>query len=168
MWQSPDQEKILLYTIKISNAMSEAIFHLGLLRNYQIISSPGVYMATVAYTVTGDSLILDGHPRYIIPLRVVDNKDLVDLLKMIKDETKVMPFAAVRSYFLSGVLWANMVDIEELPVKGERVLAAFDKKNGKLMCTNIELLPREELDYVNVDRVLEFRKTLFNLMNTNT
>ena len=148
--------------------MSEAIFHLGLLRNYQIVSNPGVYMVTVAYTVTGNSLILDGHPRYIIPLRVVDSKNLVALLKMIKDETKVVPFVAVKSYFLSGVLWANVVDIEELPVKGERVLAAFDERDGRLMCTNIELLPREELDYVNVDHVLEFRKTLFNLMNTNT
>jgi hypothetical protein len=148
--------------------MSEAIFHLGLLRNYQVVSNPGVYVVTVAYTVTGDSLILDGHPRYIIPLRVVDSKSLVDLVKLVKDETKIMPFVAVRSYFISGVLWANTVDIEELPVKGERVLAAFDEKNGKLRCTNIELLPREELDYVNVDHVLEFRKTLFNLMNTNT
>lgn len=147
--------------------MSEAIFHLSLLRNYQIVSRPGVYVVTVAYTVTDQNLIIDEYPRYIVPLRVINSINLTHIVKMMKNETIVLPFNSVKKFFLSGALWAREVDIEELPVKGEQVLATFDEKEEQLLCTNIELLPREELDYINIDNLLEFRKTLFNLMKDN-
>jgi hypothetical protein len=133
-----------------------------------VVSNPGVYMVSVAYTVTEKNLILDGYPRYIVPLRVINSKNLTELIKIVPDETVSIPFDGVKSYFLSGALWVRDVDPEELPVKGERVLATFDNKDSSLLCTNIELLPREELDYINIDNLLEFRKTLFNLMKTNT
>ena len=147
--------------------MSDAIFHLGLLRNYQLISKPGVYLVPVSYTVTDNNLILDEYPRYIVPLRVIDGKNLLKITQILKEETSIIPFDAVKKFFLSGALWATEVDIDELPTKGEKVLATFDEKDGRLLCTNIELLPREELDYVNVDNLLEFRKTLLNLMKDN-
>ena len=123
--------------------MSDAIFHLGLLRNYQLISKPGVYLVPVSYTVTDNNLILDEYPRYIVPLRVIDGKNLLKITQILKEETSIIPFDAVKKFFLSGALWATEVDIDELPAKGEKV------------------------DYVNVDNLLEFRKTLLNLMKDN-
>ncbi len=145
--------------------MNKAIFHLKLLSNYQVINGPGVHLVSIAYTVTNKNLILDDHPRYLIPLRVITPAGLESIIQLLKTETEKVPFELVRDKFMTGAVWFGDVIEEDLPVKGERVLATFDLKDGKLLCTNIELLPREELDYVNINNLILFRKTLINLLS---
>lgn len=144
--------------------MSKAIFHLNLLKNYQLVNVPGTYYVTVAYTVNDNHLILDGHPRYLVPLRAITPIGLEKVLKIVKDEKTVVSFDKVSSHFMRGALWVNKVLEEELPIKGERVLASFDLVEGKLVCTHIELLPREDLDYVDINSLTEFRQLLTNLI----
>lgn len=144
--------------------MSDAIFHLGLLKNYQIVAKPGAYLASVAYTVTNSNLILDDYPRYLVPLRVMNSSGLDSLLSILEDESEIISFSSVKKYFLSGVLWFSDIEEENLPVKGERVMATFDDVDGKLLCIHIELLPREELDYIDINNIIDFRKTLLKLL----
>lgn len=148
--------------------MSNPIFHLGLLRNYQLVNKPGVYIVSVAYTVTEKHLILDNHPRFIVPLRAATAEGLKSLLSVV-DEGQSIPFSLVSKHFLKGALWYSKVLEEDLPVKGERVLVTFDEnEDGIILCTNIELLPREDLDYIDLNNLVEFRKTLFNLLQEET
>lgn len=145
--------------------MSDAIFNLRLLKNYQVIDIPGTYTVTVSYTVTDKHLILDEYPRYLVPLKVITYKGLSELTDIIDDETIHIPFQQVSNLFMTGALWANDIDIENLPIKGEKVLASFNYVDNILRCVHIELLPRRELEYVNLDNLLLFRKTVNNLMN---
>lgn len=144
--------------------MSKPIFHLNLLKNYQVINIPGTYYVNVAYTITEKNLIMDVYPRYLVPLRVITPKGLEEILSYLIDDKKVVPFKDVREHFLTGVLWFGDILEEQLPIKGEKVLATFDLKDNKLTCTHIELLPREELDYVDIDNLISFRKMLTDLI----
>jgi hypothetical protein len=150
--------------------MSEPMFHIGLLSNYQLVTKPGTYYVSVAYTVTESNLILDEHSRYLVPLRAITSTNLLVLLEVLKDNPEV-PFRALNNVFLTGALWygdGSNIDVRDLPVKGEKVLATFDydeTENGKLLrCKHIELLPREELDYVDTSQLDEFLRTINNLI----
>ena len=150
--------------------MSEAIFHVRLLSNYQLVTKPGTYYVSTAYTVTEANLILDDFPRYIVPLRALTGDGLSELVELLGSQPSI-PFTDIRHVFLSGALWYTENDLYEekdLPVKGEKVLATFDfvEREGakRLLCTHIELLPREELDYVDVDQLDQFRLALTDLI----
>ena len=144
--------------------MSEAIFYLGLLKNYQIVNRPGTYYVRVAYTVTEDHLVLDSHPRYLVPLRAISAANLEKLISIFGDNDEV-PFRFVSKYFIKGALWDDDVDEDDLPIKGEKVLATFDYVDDKLLCTHIELLPRDELNFVDINNLLVFRKTIKKLIS---
>ena len=140
--------------------MSDAKFHIDLLRNYQVLDRPGTFIVTVAADITPDSLyVKDSYPRYIVPLRVIRGDDLIKLVRILNDY-KVVPFAAVRKYFMSGAIFEEDVDESELPVKGEKVIATFENKDNKLLCTHLKLIDRKDLDFVNVDAMNEFYKSI--------
>jgi hypothetical protein len=145
----------------------ESIFHLDLLKRYQLLVKPGTYIVQVAYTVTDKNLILDDHPRYLVPLRVITGTGLEGIISELDKGAKVVPFERVSKHFLTAALWDND-DIDlDLPIKGERVKATFDDVDGRLLCTHIELLPREELDYVDVGSINDFKKDVINILNKN-
>lgn len=148
--------------------MGKAKFHLGLLRNYQMVNVPGTYVVAVAYTINNNHLILDDYPRYLIPLRAITSVGLTEISEAVKIESEIINFEDVRHCFLTGALWFEDVIEEDLPIKGEKVLATFDIKDDKLMCTHIELLPREELDYIDINNLILFRKTLTDLLSKET
>ena len=150
--------------------MSQATFKLNLLQNYQLVTKPGTYYVSVAYTVTESNLYMDEHPRYIVPLRAITSASLVELLKILEHLPEI-PFSDIKHLFLSGALWYGdgmTIDEGDLPIKGEKVLATFDyveRDTGKqLLCTHIELLPREELDYVDIYSLDNFLCTLNTLL----
>ena len=150
--------------------MTEPIFHYKLLSNYQLVTKPGTYYVSTAYTVTDSNLVLDEFPRYIVPLRALTSEGLFELMNIVGIDQSV-PFSEVRHLFLSGALWYNENDLYEerdLPIKGEKVLATFDfvevNENKKLLCTHLELLPREELDYVDITQLDQFRLAIINLL----
>jgi hypothetical protein len=150
--------------------MSEATFNLKLLSNYHLVANPGTYYVSTAYTITGDNLFIDEHSRYIVPLRALTSEGLSELIS--NEELmsgKNIPFKDVRHLFLSGAVWdTDTFDVSDLPIKGERLLATFDfvdtVRGRRLLCTHIELLPREELEYVDTSRFDEFLLALNNLI----
>ena len=136
--------------------MGNAIFHSDLLRNYQVLDRPGTFIVTVAADVTSISVyVKDDYPRYIIPLRVIRGDDLIKLVRIL-NEHKVVPFASIKRYFMSGAIFADDIEEEDLPVKGEKVIATFEYKDNKLLCTHLKLIDRVDLDFVDVDALDEF------------
>ena len=152
--------------------MSDAVFSVKLLSNYQLVTKPGTYYVSTAYTVTDKNLILDAHPRYLIPIRAITSEGLSELIELLnKSETNTVLFSEIRHIFLSGALWSgedDQYEEKDLPIKGEKLLATFDyvtiNERRMLLCTHIELLPREELDYVDVENLDQFRLTINNLI----
>jgi hypothetical protein len=117
--------------------------------------------------VTEKNYIADDHPRYLIPLRVVTGEGLEKILSVLDKGSKIVPFDRVRKHFLTGALWDDDENELYLPIKGERVAATFDYVDDRLLCTHIELLPREELDYVDVGAINEFKNDVLKLFNKN-
>jgi hypothetical protein len=70
---------------------------------------------------------------------------------LLKEHGKI-PFAALKRFFMTAALFINDgIDPADLPVKGEEVIATFEYVDEKLLATHLSLIPREELDYLNVD-----------------
>jgi len=151
-------------TIKMSNA----IFHSGLLKNYQLVTKPGVYMVRVGYTVTENSLINDDYPRYLVPLRVTTPEGLQNILDLL-NASPVVPFDVVKSNFLYGAIFSEHITETDLPVKGDLILASFDydENSSKLICINVEQLPREELEFIKAEELLNFQSKLVNLIQSS-
>jgi hypothetical protein len=90
------------------------------------------------------------------------------ILSILPDEHIKVPFSRVAQYFATGAIFENdLISTDHLPIKGEVVLATFDEdeEEGKLLCTRIELLPRVELPYLNLNELSKFRKLLSTLMD---
>jgi hypothetical protein len=130
-----------------------ALFHIDLLKHYQVLDRPGTFIVSVAYDITEDNLYVnDGYPRYLIPLRVIRAEDLPKLISILKNGS--MPFRYIKEYFMMGAVFDNGdVDPMSLPVKGEKVVATFETKDDKLLCTHIKLIDRDELMYVNFSAI---------------
>lgn len=125
-----------------------------------MVDHPGTFKVKVAADISPDSLFTeDDYPRYIVPLRVIRADKLPALLDRIKNTISV-PFTFVSRYFMSGAIFADDVDEHDLPIKGEEVIATFEEKDGELLVTHISLIPRNELDYVNMEAINE----LYNLL----
>lgn len=141
--------------------MSNASFHLELLKNYQIVDRPGTFKVSVAYDVTDANLyVKDAYPRYIIPLRVILGENLFKLVEIL-DEYKTVPFEAIKTLFMSGAIFDDgELDVSMLPVKGEEIIATFEHKEGVLLCTHIKLIDREALYYVDLSKVSKFYKNV--------
>lgn len=147
--------------------MDNSIFHIDLLKRYQLLTKPGTYIVSAAYTVTDKNYIADEYPRYLIPLRVVTGVGLEKILKVLDNGRKRVLFNQVCDCFLTGALWDNDEIEHDLPIKGEKLKATFDYVKGKLLCTHIELLPREELDFVDIDALNDFKNDILKLYNQN-
>lgn len=137
--------------------MSNAIFHRDLLKNYQVLDRPGTFVVSVAYDVTDASLFTqDDYPRYLIPLRVITGENLIKILRVL-DEHAEVPFNIVKKFFMTGAIFDNgEIDNSLLPIKGEKVVATFEEKDGTLYCTHLKMIDREELFYVNLSKVISF------------
>ena len=151
--------------------MDEPKFHLKLLSHYQMVTKPGTYYVSTAYSVNDKHLFVgDDYPRYIVPLRAITGDGLKVIITALNEAADgLVPFTEIRHAFLSGAIFlTDEFDESLLPVKGEKLLATFDyverEEGKKLLCTGIELLPREELDYVDIDQLDQFRLAITNLI----
>ncbi len=133
--------------------MSNPVFHIDLLKHYQVLDRPGTFIVSVAYDITEDNLYLkDEYPRYLIPLRVIRSDKLPQLIKLLKERNQ--SFHNIKHYFLTGAIFDNEdIDPILLPVKGEQIIATFDEVDDKLQCTHIKLIDRDDLLYVNFDAI---------------
>jgi len=115
--------------------------HLSL---YQVLVKPGTYIVKVANTIRPSYLIEDGSKsRFIVNLRIATKENLIACLDEL-GKNDAIEFSKVRQFFTSGTIWFNQLDdLEELPTKGEAVIATF---NEKLQCESITLIPRKELN----------------------
>lgn len=143
---------------------SQAIFHQKLLEKYQVVLRPGTHVVSVASSVTDKNFIDDEYPRYLVSLRVIPGDKLDELLSIVPNEVVKVPFDKVRQCFLTGVLWEADVDPESLPIKGEKILATFEEKDDTIICSHLEVLPREELEYLNLNDIDYLRQKLADLI----
>lgn len=151
------------------------VFRLEHLAQYQLVTKPGTYFVSSACDVTDEkSLWLDGPMRYVIPLRALTSESLEAILTLFREEDLTeVPFKTVAPFFLKGALFCNdgeLFDKIDLPIRGEKMLATFDyvvtgdSEDERLLCTHLALCPREELDYVDVEQLDQFKLALETLI----
>lgn len=141
-----------------------AIFHRDLLKYYQLVNKPGVFLVRVAYSVTMKNFINDAHPRLLVPLRAVTPDALAKLMEAFKTIDEI-PFTLISNLFLTGAIFQKDVIVDDLPVKGDQMLASFKIINdGRIVCDHLEQLPREELSFLNVDELFKFNSNLLQLI----
>lgn len=138
------------------------IFKKDHLQLYQVLTKPGTYIVKVSNTVRPSYLIEDGSKsRFIVNLRVATKDNLVACLKELGTD-EMIEFSKVKQYFTSGTIWFNQLDdTEDLPTKGENVIATF---NDKLQCESITLVPRKELQNFDLSAFNVTQNLLRNLL----
>ena len=145
--------------------MTNAVLKKSNLRNYNVIPGPGTFVVKVANAIKPEYLIDEGSKsRYIVNLRASTIEGFQKCLLLMGNK-EYIPFAVIKDCFLTGVIWDNEVDdITKLPAKGEDIIATFEEKEGKLMCTGLTMIPRKELDNFDLDAYCNSRKLLKNLI----
>ncbi len=148
--------------------MTVPVLTLKNLQHYCVVDGPCTAKVRVAANVTESNSIDDAHPRYLVPLRVGKKEKLECLAEMLAEKDSV-PFKDIRSNFLTGAIFKNtIVNIDELPVKGEEIIATFGYiDDGSLQCTGITLIPRVKLKSFNVN-LYDKTKTLFDKIIANS
>jgi len=136
--------------------MSEAIFKLDHLRHYQVINGPCSAIVRVGADVR--YLTADNNPRYLVNLNVILKESVDKIINRIGSQEQVN-FNFVKDLFISGAIFKDKISsIEELPIKGERVIATFDYIENVMRCTHISTLPREQLKFVDLERLNKTQK----------
>lgn len=146
--------------------VSKAVFHRDLLKNYQVVDRPGTFIVSVAYDVTDANLYTrDDYPRYLVPLRVILGENLLKLSRVLEENNTVF-FKDIKDLFMTGSIFDDgNLDSSILPVKGEKIIATFEEKDGKIYCTHLKLIDREELFYVKLSRISEFYRCVEKNLN---
>lgn len=142
------------------------IFKLDYLDGFAIITKPCTVKIKVASTVKADKLYTaDGHNRWIVNLKAVTDKNL-DTLKKLDRSKSEYQYKSITHLLLTGVIWENIIhDVEDLPSKGEKLIATFDEVKGALRCTNITLIPRKEPEvFMSSDELKEVMKEFEDLI----
>lgn len=123
-------------------------------------------MVRVAYTVTEANLIEDDYPRILVPLRVTTSEGLSSIMEIL-NKTSVVPFDEVKGFFMTGAIFVDQLDLSNLPVKGDLILASFDydESSSKLICNGLSQLPREELEYIKAEELLGFHAKMAALLH---
>ena len=142
--------------------MSEAIFNLDNLKNYQVVSKPCTAKVRVSSDVT--YLVTDNNPRYLVNLYVIDKNNIDEVVNRVGDKT--VNFSYVRDLFISGAIFADKIsNVDELPRKYENVYASFDYINGVMRCTHISPVAREVLPMVDLERLDLTQRLFSDVMN---
>ena len=145
--------------------MSKPIFKKEHLKGYSVINGPGTYKLKVANTVNRDRIFGEGSSeRYLVNLRAGFKSGLMACVEKMGNR-EVVDFSEVGQFFLTGAIWAKDVkNIEDLPTKGETVIATFDFKDFALVCVRITLIPRVEPETFDLDAVCRTRELFKNLL----
>lgn len=89
---------------------------------------------------------VDGHNRWLINLKAITEYNL-DLLKQLTAKNLTLTYADMGHLTMTGALWEDQIEEpEELPAKGENLIAVFDYVDEILRCTNITLIPRKKAE----------------------
>lgn len=129
------------------------------------MTQPGTYECTVAATVRSNRLIQDIYPYYIVYLRLLELDDFL-FLKGELEEYTYLDYHSYQNNFLSGIIFDNQIkDNYHLPIKGEKVHVNIDYKNDKLKVMSIELLPRYELQRIDITEIFPLIKIFKTYLN---
>lgn len=122
--------------------MGNVRFDISHIDRYAIITEPCTVVLKATYKVSSQ-YIMDGHPRWLIPLRALTNENLEALKELYRIGD--VYYSDIRDLFMVGALWSSQVeDEQDLPMAGEKVIATFDYVEDILRCTGINLIPRKE------------------------
>lgn len=124
--------------------MSDLTFKMEHLDGYAIIEEECTVVVRVTYSVRYSKLYRkDGADRWLIPLRAVTESNLEALKEM--DSVGELDYGDIGGMLMTGALWSNQIkDAEEMPRKGERIIATFAYRDNRLMCIGLDLIPRKE------------------------
>lgn len=144
--------------------MSAAIFKKEHLKNYQVVTGPGTFKVKVSNTVLPDYLYDEGDKaRYLVNLRCGTTNNFKDCLE-IMGNNEIISFDKIRHCFFTGAIWDNeLFSIENLPTKGEEVIATFDYVDNILRCISITLIPRKQLENFDLNQHCNNRKLYLKL-----
>ena len=124
--------------------MAEIEFNISHIDNYAIIEEPCTVIVKVASSIDVTNLYsLDGHPRWILPLKAITSGNL-SIIKKVTKAAHTVNYSDVGHLLMSGALWESQINKdEEFPTKGERVIVTFDYVDEVLRCVGITLIPRK-------------------------
>jgi len=119
------------------------------LKNFSIIEEPGNYKVRCLSKLDfDDGLYLDdGYPRWVVNLGCLTAQQAT----IVEDTYKLNTLNGICTYYKdisaflgSGSIWENQVfKAKELPLKGELISAVYEYKNNRLLCTSLNIIPRD-------------------------
>ena len=145
--------------------MSEYLFKKKNLSNYSVVNEPGTYILKVANV--SPLYEDDGYPRYIVNFRAGLPQGFQDCLEIMGNR-EIVDYVNIRHCFLTGSIWQNKVDdVQDLPIKGEDVIASFDYVDDILQCQCVTLIPRKKPNKFDLNSMCTSRMLLQDLLLTN-
>jgi len=88
----------------------------------------------------------DGANRWILNLKAITEFNL-SLIKSLVDKKMTLAYKDIGHLLMTGALWEDQINKpEELPAKGENIIAVFDYVDEILRCTSVTLIPRKKAD----------------------
>ena len=142
------------------------VFKLEHLDRFAVIKEPCTIIVKNNSRLTmQDIYSRDGNPRWILNLKVITEFNL-NLLKVLCTEGAQLTYRDMGHLLMTGALWEDQVLIpNDLPCKGEEMIAVFGMVKGVLLCTSITLIPRRQPDiYLHasevMDEINEFEKII--------
>jgi hypothetical protein len=145
--------------------MNDFMFKKESLNNFHVLEEPGTYFVKCNNKITEHNLYKeDEYPRYIVNLKVIHKDNVQKCLNLFGSREEI-PFRLIKNYLLTGVIWENQVlSSLDLPNKNEEVIATFSIIGEEIKCSSITLIPRKELDTIQLDEVCKSRKLLNELL----
>lgn len=125
----------------------DIVFDLMHLDKFAIIKEPCTVIIQNNSIVDFNGLYKqDGSNRWILNLKAITEFNLT-LIKALVAQNLTLAYRDIGHLLLTGALWEDQVDKpEELPAKGENVIAVFDYVEDILRCTSITLIPRKKAE----------------------
>jgi hypothetical protein len=144
---------------------NDYLFKKESLNTFHIIEEPGTHFVRVNNNITKSHLYEeDDHPRYLVTLKVI-HKDNVEKCLSLFGNHEQIPFKNIRPYLYTGVIWENQVLSElDLPIKNEEVIATFNYIDDEIKCISMTLVPRTELNTLQLQEVCKSRKLLNDIL----
>jgi len=145
--------------------INDYLFNKESLKTFHVVDEPGTYFVKVNNNINSNHLYTeDDHPRYLVSLKVIYKDDIQKCLDLFGNNEQI-PFKYIRPYLFTGVIWENQIISElDLPIKNEEVIATFNFLEDEMRCISMTLVPRKELNILQLQDVCKSRKLLNDIL----
>ena len=125
----------------------DIVFNLMHLDKFAIIRKPCTIIVQNMSIINYENLYrMDGSNRWILNIKAITEFNLT-LIKSLLVKNITLTYADIGHLLMTGALWEDQIEEpEELPAKGENIIAVFDYVDDILRCTNITLIPRKKAE----------------------